>query len=315
MPRARNTRLARNRRGVNRPSNNNQLPNVEQEQPVSINRDNTVQQLLNRVQGLEEEIRTLRYQNEESELRRRLLDLSGNTNSSISRSHDQHESIPTVNNENSIEINDNNSMYVQSQRCHKKRHLKTSDIKIPVYSGIQETITPYDFLIELDKYRLAVEYSEEQTLNHVVPLALKGSAFLWYRKMKNKISSWSEFQEKFRREFQNINYVRKMKEELENRFQGSDELLSHFINIIDDYYERIDPTTPQSDRIYRIMANMHPNYRLKMIVHQSEFRNVSDMREVAYAAQNLVAWDNEYKVPTVGPSIEPTLAYRPKENN
>lgn len=33
-------------------------------------------------------------------------------------------------------------------------HLKTSDVKIPKYGGAHEEKTPYDFLLEMDKYRL-----------------------------------------------------------------------------------------------------------------------------------------------------------------
>lgn len=45
---------------------------------------------------------------------------------------------------------------------HRTHHLKTSDVRIPTYIGANDTKTPYDYILELEKYRAVVGYSEEE---------------------------------------------------------------------------------------------------------------------------------------------------------
>jgi len=60
-----------------------------------------------------------------------------------------------------------------------KFHLK--EALIPKYSGAMEKKSPYDFLIELEKYMSITRSSPEFIVYKVVPIALTGVAFDWYR--------------------------------------------------------------------------------------------------------------------------------------
>ena len=73
---------------------------------------------------------------------------------------------------NNLHHGNNNGSHIRTH------HLKTSDIKIPTYAGSHEGKTPYEFIMELEKYQRAVGYSEGDMLNQVVPLALKEDAEL-----------------------------------------------------------------------------------------------------------------------------------------
>ena len=192
----------------------------------------------------------------------------------------------------------------------KSQHLKTSDIKIPIYSGCHEVRTPYEFLMDLERYRQAVGYTQAEMLAQVVPLALRDDAEMWYRKARHRFETWLEFQSAFRREFQSPTYNRKLRRELEDRFQGPHEPLTKFIYVIDDYFQRLDPTTPQKARADRIIQNMHPDYRRKILTISREFSSVEEILNEAYEAQASLAWDREYRVPDIRGSIEPTLAYK-----
>ena len=192
----------------------------------------------------------------------------------------------------------------------RSQHLKTSDIKIPIYGGAHEVKTPYEFLAELDRYRKAVGYTESEMLAHVVPLSLRDDAELWYRKVHQNLVTWQEFQAAFRREFQSPLYMRKLRRELEDRFQGPHEPLTKFIYVIDDYFQRLDPTTPQKVRADRIIQNMHPDYRRQILAVRREFNSVEEILRESYEAQASLAWDREYKVPENRGSIEPVLSYK-----
>ena len=193
-------------------------------------------------------------------------------------------------------------------------HLKTSDIRMPTYGGAHEHKTPYEFLTELDRYRKAISYSEAELIAHVVPLSLKDDAELWYRKVGHLLVTWQGFQTAFRREFESPTYTRKLYRELEDRFQGPHEPLSKFICIIDDYFQRLDPNTPQKDRVQKILENMHPEYRRKILATRKQFKSVQEMLDEAYNAQASFAFDREYKVPGGSASLEPTLECRPEHD-
>ena len=203
--------------------------------------------------------------------------------------------------------------HASAETIRRFHHLKTSDIRIPTYGGAHEPQTPYEFLTELDKYRKAVDYSETELLAHVVPLSLRDDAELWYRKVGHLQVTWQGFQTAFRREFESPTYNRRLYRELEDRFQGPHEPLSKFICIIDDYFQRLDPNTPQQERVQRILENMHPGYRRKMLDSRKLFNSVQEMLDEAYNAQASFAFDREYKVPGGSASIEPTLACSPEQ--
>ena len=200
---------------------------------------------------------------------------------------------------------------VQAQAgCTKSQHLKTSGIKVPIYSGCHEVRTPYEFLLDLERYREAVGYTQAEMLAQVIPLALRDDAEMWHRKVGQRFGTWVEFQSAFRREFQSPTYSQKLRRELEDRFQGPHEPLTKFIYVIDDYFQRLDPTTPQKARIDRIIQNMHPDYRSKFLTVNRVFNCVEEILNEAYGAQADMACDRNYRVPDTGGSTEPTLAYR-----
>ena len=192
----------------------------------------------------------------------------------------------------------------------KSQHLKTSNITVPTYSGSGESKTPYDFLLELERYKQAVNYSDEEMLLHVVPLAMLDDAYMWFRKIRQNFVSWADFKIGFRREFQSPAYTFHLKREIEDRFQGPDEPLTKFIQIIDEYFDRLDPITAQTERVHRIMRNMHPSYRHLILARGREFRTVSSLVEYAYELQAHIAWDREYRAPSEMPGIEPKLGYK-----
>ncbi|CAG7728687.1 unnamed protein product [Allacma fusca] len=216
-------------------------------------------------------------------------------------------SVPVINQTNNMSRVVRGS---QSNGGIRTNHLKTSDISIPKYSGAHEKKTPYDFLIELEKYQKAVGYSEDEMLAQVIPLALIEDAYMWYRKLNSELRSWELFKYHFRREFQSVNYTWQMRRDLDGRFQGPHEPLTKFIYVIDDFFERIDPATPQHTRVDKVMENMHPEYRHKILGRRQSYATIKELLDEAYEAQASIAWDREYKVPDVKPGVEPTLAYK-----
>jgi len=195
-------------------------------------------------------------------------------------------------------------------------HVKSRDLQIPKYAGAHEQKTPYDFLIEIEKYRQAIGYSHSQILSLVIPLALVEEAYRWYMFVKEDLKEWLDFESLFRKEFQPVGYIDDLRKELEERTQGSHEPLTHFIRVVNDFYERLDPTAPENVRVNRIIKQMHPEYRHKIMSSGQLFYSLKQLTDEAYKAQTSICIDREYKEPKLFSTIEPSLAYKlPNSHN
>ena len=204
----------------------------------------------------------------------------------------------------------NSSPVVAAPKITKASHLKTSDVKIPRYAGSHESKTPYDFLQELEKYRLALGYTDEEILHHVVPLALTDEAYRWYIFQGNKVNNWQSFKEALRKEFQQADYLDALRRELDDRSQGCQEPLTSYIRVINDFYDRLDPNTPEKERIGRIFKQMHPEYRVRLQTSGKAFNSLLELMEEAYKAQADIKIDRTYREPRTFSNIEPSLAYK-----
>ena len=98
-------------------------------------------------------------------------------------------------------------------------HLKTAEI--PKYKGSQDKITPYDFLIALEKYKAVCNATNEFLVHDIIPLALHQQAYEWYRFeiRLNPFVSYTDFKQRFRREFQPVGYASELHKELVHRTQ------------------------------------------------------------------------------------------------
>lgn len=190
----------------------------------------------------------------------------------------------------------------------RSHHLKTSDIRIPTYSGAYENKTPYDYLLELEKYQAIVGYSEAEIITNVIPLSLTGDAYQWYR-YEPEFINLVDFRTRLRKEFQALDYKADLKREMTNRYQGTNEPLSSFIRIIVDYYERIGDQMEEEEIVNQIKRLMHPEYRKALI--GMPMQTMDELKQAAPLATELIKSYRSYKLPPVSGSLEPSLAWKP----
>lgn len=190
-------------------------------------------------------------------------------------------------------------------------HLK--HVELPKYSGPHDIKTPYDFLLELDKYMSFTRNTPDTMLREILPLALTDHAYHWYR---HEISmapfqNWEDFKSRFRKEFQPLGYVDELNRELELRTQGPTEPLTVFIRVILDYYERLGSRASEEEKISRIMRQMHPEYL--QVLQGKRFLTIIELKEAAFQAQEVIKAYRMYRPPPIANSVEPSLAWRPVE--
>jgi hypothetical protein len=190
----------------------------------------------------------------------------------------------------------------------RTQHLKTTDARIPQYSGASDTKTPYDFIIEMEKYKEIVGYTEAEMLQYVIPLALTMDAYSWYR-YEPPFQSWEELKQRLRADFQAIDYHEDMRRELQLRTQGPTEPLTEFIRVIRGYYERIGDQVAEVDVVSRIMRNMHPEYKQALL--GKRIVTLDHLKREAHSAQELIKSIRSYKPPSSSGGLEPSLAWKP----
>lgn len=194
---------------------------------------------------------------------------------------------------------------------HNRHHLKT--VEVPKYSGSAENKTPFDFIVELEKYKTISRSDENYMLQEIVPAALEGSAYHWYRHeiTLSPFESWVDFKNRFRREFQALGYLEELNRELEARTQGPSESLTVFIRVILDYYERLGRPSTEEEKVNRIMRQMHPEYL--QVLQGKVIRTIRDLKEAAFQAQDIIKAYRMYRPPPTFNCIEPSLAWKPVE--
>jgi len=194
----------------------------------------------------------------------------------------------------------------------RTQHLKTADAKIPQYSGASDPKTPYDFIIEMEKYKEVVGYTERDMLQYVIPLSLTQDAFTWYR-YEPPFVSWEDFRRRLRTEFQAIGYLEDMRRELQLRTQGPTEPLTEFIRVIRGYYERIGDPVEEIEIVTRVLRNMHPEYKQALL--GKRIATLVDLKREAHLAQELIKSMRTYTPPTQSGRLEPSLAWKPLSSN
>jgi len=216
--------------------------------------------------------------------------------------HTQQPPGPSYANYNAQQDNQNKS------HCRSFNHVKA--MSVPKYSGPAEAKTPYDFLIELEKYRLITGTHEEVMLREVIPVALEGHAYTWYRfESKNQnFRDWEDFSCRFRREFQVLGYEHELSRELESRTQSPKEPLTAYIRVILEYFDRIGTQPSEEEVIKRVKRGMHPEYL--QILQGRPVRSIKELMSAAVEAQEVIKQLRTYRPPPSGLAVEPTLQWR-----
>lgn len=183
-------------------------------------------------------------------------------------------------------------------------------VELPKYCGHADKKTPYDFLVEMEKYRNVTGISYDVLLERV-KVALTDVAYSWYEKqqMWNPFTSWDNFKRRFRDNFQPPDYKKLLFRELTYRCQGAHESLSEFLRVISGYYERLD-IHDETMIISKVLEDLHPTYS-NFFLSNKHFRNLAEFSAAVQEADRTVQLGKCYREPPANASIEPSLGYRP----
>jgi len=187
-------------------------------------------------------------------------------------------------------------------------HLKALDFKTPSYCGSHDKQTPCDYLVNLQRVKKTLSYSDDLMLRLILPTSLKEDAFIWYDSV-GEFESWADFEDKFSKEFQAVGYKETLRREIEDRFQGPDEPLTKYIRLMIKYYERLGDHTPEREILARIIRQMHPEYKMVLVGKRPETLN--QLLDIAPEIQEFIRDCRVYRPPPITGTLEPSLAWKP----
>jgi len=160
-------------------------------------------------------------------------------------------------------------------------------MEVPKYKGFNDARTPYDYIVELEKFQSMLGYTDHDLLFRVIPMSLYGEAYTWFRSEMIPFSSLHELKARLRKEYQAVGYSEDLMRGIEKRTQGPNEPLTSYIRVMRDYYDRLgDPSITEHDILRRILRNMHPEYR--QALQRKPIACLFDLRQAAQDAQELI---------------------------
>ena len=186
-------------------------------------------------------------------------------------------------------------------------------IKMPHFKGYKDDQTPSEFITSFERFLNAHPTSNQDTIvRKYMQCAMEGEALNWYNFQKQHLTTWEAFKKALIRKYAATNYQERLSRELRDRTQHYEEPLTSYVQVMQDYHEKLDEYTADKDRVKRVLKQMHPEYRHYMEGY--DFRNLHDMYEVALEVQEHVLNKREYKPPPdAASSVEPSLAFTPKK--
>lgn len=199
-----------------------------------------------------------------------------------------------------------------TQEVHTQDHHMGRSIRmdLPKYQGHGDAKTPSAFISAMERFATAQGISQTDLLQRAVPVALSGAAQRWWD-FHGAFTEWESFKIALQREFGAINYIYILKRELEARTQHPDEPLSSFIQSISGYYDKIGEEVEEADKLKRVLAQMHPEFR--RFLHGRVFNNLKELASAGPDIQGDILQDRMYRPPPPPSwSIEPSLAWGEK---
>lgn len=117
----------------------------------------------------------------------------------------------------------------------------------------------HDFVSKLEDFINFSKIPPAEFLENI-SYVLSGEALVWYKSVKEQISSAHQFIDLIKIEFQSVESERSLLNQIKTRLQQPNEKIRTFINIMRYLFTRLVEPLPESEQLQIIMTNMSPFY-------------------------------------------------------
>lgn len=171
------------------------------------------------------------------------------------------------------------------------------------------------FLERVDELRVARGVSEDQLFTAAVEL-FSGNALVWYRSVRDKVSSWDQLVSALRAAFLPADYEAALWEEIRNRSQGPYETVTVYIAVMENLFRRLPHVPCESTRLTFIRRNLQPYLHSQLAL--ATVSSIAELTRVCKILEDARSHAAKFKNPPTNLHglVEPDLAYhRPRHSS
>lgn len=200
----------------------------------------------------------------------------------------------------------------------ENKKLNTSDViypssssnkSVPVYKwgvkydGNSSLKAFLERVIELSKAR---NVSETELFNSAIDL-FEGQALIWYRSIRDKVSTWAELVTQLHTAFLPLEYDETLLDEIKSRKQGRFENISIYIAAMQNLFNRLATPLKAEEKLKIIRRNISPNYVERLAL--TEIKDVNDLITYCRKIDEATQIKSKYTPPKSTNFLESDLAY------
>lgn len=136
-----------------------------------------------------------------------------------------------------------------------------------------------------------------------------GSALIWFRCIRHKVSTWPQLVDELRLQFQSVNFNEKLFEEIKHRTQGSNESIGIYIAVMCNMFNRLTVPVNEVTKLRIILQNITPFYQNQLSL--VDVKSVDELLKLGRRIEASKITIDSYNPPprNRGSLLEPDLAF------
>lgn len=128
------------------------------------------------------------------------------------------------------------------------------------FSGGMEGLSLPNFLERVEELRLARNISTLELFNSAVDL-FKGSALIWYRSVRDSVTSWDALVSMLKRDFLSPDYDSELWIQIRERKQGPKERIAIYVAVMKNLFGRLSSLPSEGEQLSIVRRNILPEIR------------------------------------------------------
>ena len=119
------------------------------------------------------------------------------------------------------------------------------------------------FIQRLEELCLSRGISDDELFESAAEIFAEDALF-WYRGIKSDVRSWAELKKSILDEYLPFDYDYRLLQEIRARTQGPEERISHFLNIMHNYFSRLRKPLDDNEKLSIVRYNIRPFFSTQL---------------------------------------------------
>lgn len=119
------------------------------------------------------------------------------------------------------------------------------------------------FIQRLEELCFSRDISDKKLFHSAAELFVDEALF-WYRAVKNEVTDWPQLKALLLEEYLPYDYDHRLLQEIRARTQGSDESITHFLSIMENYFSRLRRPLDAREKLDIVRFNIRPFYATQL---------------------------------------------------